>query len=131
LGPGSGANPSETDYLSALKDSGLANEFNSDAGAIAHGRQVCRQLKDGGAEQGLPADKFAVDAFFPQFAKGSHILEAATASGTFVLMDSIGVDASATDGTACEEAGGNSRAGHDTPSWPPPRSDGVQIRLGH
>jgi Protein of unknown function (DUF732) len=111
-----GSSPSpETGYLSALKDAGLANEFNSDAGAIAHGRQVCRQLEDGGAQQGLPADKFAVEAFCPQFAEGFRILETATASGTFVLMDSTGVDAIAIDGTACEGADGYSDVGHDTP----------------
>jgi hypothetical protein len=104
----------EAGYLSALKDAGLANTFNSDAGAVAHGRQVCRQLEDGGAEQGLPADKFAVDAFCPKFAEGFHVLESATATGTFVLMDSSGVGAIATDGTACEGADGFSDIGHDT-----------------
>ena len=74
-------------YLSALKDSGLAGQFNSDANALAHGRQVCKQLDDGGPQQGLAADKVAVDAFCPQFSKGFHILETATVSGTFVLTD--------------------------------------------
>ena len=44
----------DTNYLSALRDSGLAGQFNSDANALAHGRQVCRQLEDGGPQQGLP-----------------------------------------------------------------------------
>ncbi|OBG89101.1 hypothetical protein A5698_23590 [Mycobacterium sp. E136] len=100
--------PPETGYLSALKDAGLANEFNSDAGAIAHGRQVCRQLEEGGPEQGLLADKFAVEAFCPQFAKGFHILDRTTAAGKFVLMDSAGVGAIASDGTACEGTSGYS-----------------------
>jgi hypothetical protein len=43
-------------------------------------------------------DKFAVDAFCPQFAKGFRILETATVSGAFVLIDSAGVDAIESDG---------------------------------
>ena len=52
----------DAQYLSALKDSGLADKFSSDANAVAHARQVCKQLDDGGSQQGLAADKFAVDA---------------------------------------------------------------------
>lgn len=104
----------ESGYLAALNDAGLANGFNSDAGAIAHGRQVCRQLEEGGAEQGLPADKFAVEAFCPQFAEGFHILDSVTAAGKFVLIDSTGIGAIATDGTACEGAEGYSDVGDDT-----------------
>ena len=77
----------DADYLSSLKDSGLAAGFNSDANALAHGRQVCKQLEDGGPQQGVAADKFAVDAFCPRFSEGFHILETANASGTFVLID--------------------------------------------
>lgn len=112
---GSTPPPPETSYLSALKDAGLANDFNSEAGAIAHGRQVCRQLEEGGPEQGLPADKFAVEAFCPQFAEGFHVLEKTTAAGTFVLMDSQGVAGIATSETSCEGADGYSDVGRDTP----------------
>ena len=77
----------DANYLSALRDSGLAGQFNSDANALAHGRQVCRQLDDGGPQQGLASDKIAIDFFCPQFAEGFHILETATVSGTFVLTD--------------------------------------------
>jgi hypothetical protein len=77
----------DADYLSVLKDSGLGARFNSDANALAHGRQVCKQLEDGGPQQGLAVDKFAVDAFCPQFSEGFHILETANASGTFVLIE--------------------------------------------
>lgn len=115
LRSGTPASPSpETGYLSALKDAGLANEFNSDAAAIAHGRQVCRQLEEGGPEQGLPADKFAVEAFCPQFAKGFRILDKTTAAGTFVLIDSTGLGAIASDGTACEGANGYSDINDET-----------------
>jgi hypothetical protein len=105
----------EPGYLSALKDAGLAAQFNSDANAVAHGRQVCRQLEDGGPQQGLLADKIAVDAFCPQFVQGFHLLETVTVSGTFVLIDSAGVDAIASDGASCEGANGYSDVGHDTP----------------
>lgn len=104
----------EAGYLAALKDAGLADGFNSDAGAIAHGRQVCRQLEEGGPEQGVPADKFAVEAFCPQFSKGFHILDTVTAAGKFVLTDSTGMGAIATDGTACEGASGYSDVNQDT-----------------
>ena len=105
----------EPAYLSALKDAGLTNQFGSDANAIAHGRQVCRQLEDGGPQQGLQADKFAVDAFCPQFSQGFHILETATASGKFVLINSAGLDAIATDGASCQGADGYSDVGGATP----------------
>ena len=104
-------------YLSALKDSGLAGQFNSDANALAHGRQVCKQLDDGGPQQGLAADKVAVDAFCPQFSKGFHILETVTVSGTFVLTDTksnADISSIASDGTSCEGTDGYSDMGRDT-----------------
>ena len=105
----------EPGYLAALKDAGLATQFNSDANAVAHGRHVCRQLEDGGSQQGLMADKIAVDAFCPQFVQGFHLLETVTVSGIFVLIDSTGVGAIASDGASCEGADGYSDIGHDTP----------------
>jgi hypothetical protein len=104
-------------YLSALKDSGLAGQFNSDANALAYGRRVCKQLQDGGPQQGLAADKVAVDAFCPQFAEGFHVLETATVSGTFVLSDTnsnAAISSIASDGTACEGTNGYSDVGRDT-----------------
>jgi hypothetical protein len=109
------APPPEARYLTALKDAGLFNQFNSDANALAHGRQVCRQLDDGGPQQGVVADKFAVEAFCPQFAEGFHILDTVTASGVFVLTDTAGVDAIAVDGPACDGAGGYSDIAPTTP----------------
>lgn len=107
--------PPEDGYLSTLRDAGLTDQFNSDANAVAHGRQVCRQLEDGGPQQGLPADKIAVDAFCPNFTQGFHILETATVPGTFVLVNSAGVDAIASDGTSCEGVNGYADVGHATP----------------
>ena len=107
----------EAGYLSTLKDSGLTGQFNSDANALAHGRQVCRQLEDGGPQQGLPADKVAVDAFCPKFSEGFHILETATVSGIFVLADTnsdADISAIASDGTSCEGTNGYSDVGRDT-----------------
>jgi hypothetical protein len=106
--------PPETGYLSALKEAGLANQFNSDANAVAHGHQVCRQLEDGGPQQGVPADKIAVDSFCPQFTQGFHTLDSATVSGIFVVTDSAGVDAIASDGATCQGANGYSDVGRDT-----------------
>jgi Protein of unknown function (DUF732) len=74
-------------YLAALRQSGLAGQFASDANAIAHGKQVCRTLGEGGPQQGLPVDKVAVNAYCPQFSKGFHVLETATITGTFTLAD--------------------------------------------
>ncbi|MEQ0598623.1 DUF732 domain-containing protein, partial [Mycobacterium tuberculosis] len=54
-------------YLAALRRSGLTGEFNSDANAIARGKQVCRQLQDGGEQQGMPVDQVAVQYYCPQF----------------------------------------------------------------
>jgi hypothetical protein len=106
--------PPETGYLAALKEAGLANQFNSDANAVAHGHQVCRQLEDGGPQQGVPADKIAVDSFCPQFTQGFHTLDTATVSGIFVVTDSSGVDAITSDGASCRGANGYSDVNPDT-----------------
>ncbi len=105
----------EAGYLTALKDAGLFGQFNSDANALAHGRQVCRQLDGGAPQQGVMADKFAVEAFCPQFVDGFHILDTVTASGVFVLTDTMGVDAISVDGPACDGAGGYSDIAPSTP----------------
>jgi Protein of unknown function (DUF732) len=107
----------DVNYLATLHDAGLAGQFNSDANAVAHGRQVCRQLDDGGPQQGLAADKIAVDAFCPKFSEGFRILETATVSGTFVLTDTKSnayISSIASDGTACEGTDGYSDIGRDT-----------------
>lgn len=104
-------------YLAALKDAGLTGQFNSDANALAHGRAVCRQLDDGGPQQGLPADKVAVDSFCPKFAEGFHVLETATVPGTFVLTDTMPnlmISAIASDGATCAGTGGYSDIGPGT-----------------
>lgn len=106
--------PPETGYLAALKEAGLTNQFNSDANAVAHGHQVCRQLEDGGPQQGVPADKIAVDSFCPQFTQGFRTLDTATVSGIFVVTDSAGVDAIASDGASCQGANGYSDVSRDT-----------------
>jgi len=106
----------DSEYLAALRDSGFADGFNSDANAVAHGRQVCKQLDDGGSQQGLAADKLAVDAFCPQFSEGFRVLETATASGTFVLMDTAKeyVSSIAADGSTCHGTRGYSDIGSNT-----------------
>jgi hypothetical protein len=109
--------PPEKTYLSALQVAGLEGQFSSDANAVAHGRQVCRQLDDGGAQQGLPADKIAVDIFCPGFAQGFHVLEMATVTGTFVLTgeDSNAVLSSIeSDGSTCHGVNGYSDIGRNT-----------------
>lgn len=106
--------PPEVGYLEALKSADLSNEFNSEANAVAHGRAVCRALDDGGPQQGLPADKIAVDAFCPQFNKGFRVLESATVPGVFVLTDSMGTQAISTDGGSCAGAGGYADVGAST-----------------
>ncbi len=100
--------PPEAGYLAALKDAGVSDQFNSDANAIAHGRQVCRQLEDGGAQQGLLADKIAVDTFCPNFSQGFHVLEKTTVTGTFVLSDNAGAEGIVSDGETCQGANGYS-----------------------
>jgi len=74
-------------YLAALRQADLSGQFNSDANAVARGKQVCRQLEDGGPQQGLPADRVAVDYFCTQFSQGFHILETATVNGSFTIKD--------------------------------------------
>ncbi|OBB04491.1 hypothetical protein A5664_07300 [Mycolicibacterium fortuitum] len=107
--------PPEAGYLAALKDAGLSDQFNSEANAVAHGRQVCRHLEDGEPQQGLLADKLAVDAFCPNFSQGFHILEKAKVTGTFVLTDNSGAEGIVSDGTKCQGANGYADVNAGTP----------------
>lgn len=105
----------EAGYLTALESAGLSKEFPSEANAVAHGHDVCRRLEDGGPQQGLAADKIAVDAFCPRFNQGFRILESATVSGIFVLTDTAGMQAIAVDGPSCGGANGYADVGPSTP----------------
>ena len=72
---------------------------------------MCRQLDDSGPQQGLAADKIAVDAFCPRFSKGFHIFETATVTGTFVLTgggSNAGISSIASDRTSCHGVDGYS-----------------------
>ena len=105
-------------YLTALKQAGFSAEFNSDANAVAHGKQVCRELEGGGAQQGMPADEVAVQYFCPQFAEGFHVLETATISGSFTLNDDDPnpyAPAIEVDGASCVGASGYSDVNPGTP----------------
>ncbi len=110
-------NPDE-EYLKALKQSDYSGEFNSDANAVAHGKQVCRQLSEGAPQQGMPADEIAVQHFCPEFSEGFHVLETATITGSFTLNDdspstySPSIDV---DGSDCEGTGGYSDVNAGTP----------------
>lgn len=98
-------------YLADLRQSGLSSEFNSEANAVAHGRQVCRQLEEGSPQQGMAVDEVAVGYYCPQFAEGFHVLETATVSGSFTLKDessnpySTSIEVS---GSSCSGSGGYS-----------------------
>lgn len=105
-------------YLTALKQAGFSADFNSDANAVAHGKQVCRRLEGGGAQQGMPADEVAVQYFCPQFVEGFHVLETATISGSFTLnVDDPNPYAPAieVDGASCVGASGYSDVNPGTP----------------
>jgi hypothetical protein len=106
----------DAEYLSALKDSGLGGGFNSDANALAHARQVCKELDDGGAQQGPAADKLAVDTYCPRFSQGFHVLESATVAGNFVLIETSKtyISSIASDGTNCHGVHGYSDIGKGT-----------------
>ncbi|MCX2929357.1 DUF732 domain-containing protein [Mycobacterium sp. CVI_P3] len=107
--------PPETDYVQALETAGLMNQFNSQANAVAHGHDVCSQLEHGGPQQGVLADKIAVDSFCPQFNQGFRVLESAKISGVFVLTDSLGTGAIETDGASCRGTNGYADVGSSTP----------------
>lgn len=104
-------------YLTAVRDAGLTGEFNSNANAVAHGKQVCRKLEDGGLQQGMPVDQIAVDYFCPQFSEGFHVLETAFITGSFTLNDespnaySPSIEVS---GSSCIGGGGYSDIGPGT-----------------
>lgn len=105
-------------YLVALKQAGLSGEFNSDANAVAHGKQICRAMEQGGPQQGMPADEVAVQYFCPQFVEGFHVLETATITGSFTLNDETPnayAPAIEVDGSSCTGAGGYSDVNPGTP----------------
>lgn len=87
LGVRLGRKSPDEKYLAALRESGLAGQFASDANAVAHAKQTCRALTQGAPQQGLPVDKVAVDAYCRQFSKGFHVLETATIKGALMLAD--------------------------------------------
>ena len=96
-------------YLAGLREAGLTGEFNSNANAVAHGKQVCRQMVDGGKQQGMPVDKVAVEYYCPQFKEGFHVLEAITVTGSFTLKDespNAYAPAITVSGSSCSGAGG-------------------------
>lgn len=98
-------------YLAALRESGLSGEFNSNANAVAHGKQICRQLEDGGPQQGMPVDEAAVDYYCPQFSEGFHVLETATVTGSFTLRDdspNVYSPAITVESSSCSGSGGYS-----------------------
>ncbi|GCB00964.1 hypothetical protein NCCNTM_45980 [Mycolicibacterium sp. NCC-Tsukiji] len=98
-------------YLADLRQSGLMAEFNSNANAVAHGKQVCRQLDSGGVQQGLPVDQVAVQYYCPQFSEGFHVLEKATVKGRFSLLDkepSAYSTPISVSGSSCSGSGGYS-----------------------
>ncbi|MEH3140754.1 MAG: DUF732 domain-containing protein [Mycobacterium kyogaense] len=106
------------EYLAALRQAGLTGEFNSDANAVAQGKQVCRKLEDGDPQQGMPADKVAVQHFCPQFAEGFHVLDTATILGSFTLKDENAnaySSAIRVDGSSCTGSGGYSDIEAGTP----------------
>lgn len=105
----------EADYVQSLRTAGLFEQFNSEANAVAHGREVCNKLEHGGRQQGLVADKIAVDAFCPQFNDGFRVLESAKVSGVFVLTDSLGTGAIVVDGGTCHGTDGYADVGRTTP----------------
>jgi hypothetical protein len=105
-------------YLEALEDAGLSSVFNSDANAVAKGKQVCRQLDDGGPPQGMPADRIAVEQYCPQFVQGFHILETTAVKGTFTLKDDSPSTYSPSitiSGSSCSGSGGYGDIDHGTP----------------
>jgi hypothetical protein len=104
-------------FLAAVRQAGLSGEFNSNANAIAHGRQVCRKLADGGPQQGMPVDQVAVEYYCPQFAEGFHVLETATITGSFTLKDdspSYAYPSIKVSAASCTGAGGYSDIGAGT-----------------
>ncbi|MDX1874511.1 DUF732 domain-containing protein [Mycolicibacterium sp. 120266] len=108
----------EDRYLASLREKGFSAGFNSDANAVAHGRQVCRKLGEGSPQQGMPADQVAVQNFCPEFATGFHVLETATIHGSFTLNDpdpnaySRGIEV---DGSSCAGTGGYGDVDAGTP----------------
>jgi hypothetical protein len=90
---------------------GRVHIINSDANAVAHGKQVCRQLEDGGQQQGMPADQVGMQYYCPQFSEGFHVLETITVTGSFTLKDespNVYAPPITVSGSSCSGSGGYS-----------------------
>jgi hypothetical protein len=70
-----------------LREEGLGGEFASDAAAVAHARNVCTSLKQGGPQQGPEVDAVAVEIYCPAYASGFKTLRPINVKGSFTLRD--------------------------------------------
>lgn len=70
-----------------LRDEGLGGEFANDAAAVAHARNVCASLKQGGEQEGPEVDAVAVEVYCPAYASGFKTLRPIKVKGSFTLSD--------------------------------------------
>jgi hypothetical protein len=106
-----------TAYLAELRGHDLAGKFSSDENAVAHAHKVCNDLDSGGAQQGLPQDKIAVQVYCANFLSGFKVLRTRDIEGIFTLQDSDPSEyfpSIISSGGGCEGSGGYSDIGPGT-----------------
>jgi len=96
---------SEENYLQALEEAGLANEFVAGRQAIMNAESVCDTIDNGGRAQGSEADKIGVEYYCHEYADAFEVLRVVDVSGSFTLFDA-GDYGGLSDGASCEGEGG-------------------------
>jgi len=98
---------SEENYLQALEEAGLANEFVAGRQAIMNAEDVCDAIDKGGKAQGSEADRIGVEYYCHEYADAFGVLLVVDVSGSFTLVDA-GEYGYLPDGARCEGEGGYS-----------------------
>ena len=107
----------EAELIAGLKSAGEAGYFSSDAAAVAHAMTVCKQLDNGGPQQGVSVDAVAVTVYCPDYESGFKTLEPIHVKGTFELLEydpSAYYPSISDDASGCYGDGGYSDIGPGT-----------------
>ncbi|MDZ7674552.1 MAG: hypothetical protein U5K30_05740 [Acidimicrobiales bacterium] len=94
----------EDDYLSALAEAGLDDEFSTDRAAVRNAEERCDGILDGGDPQGSEADLVGVEFYCGEFADDFAVLEVIDVEGSFTIIDAD--SASNSLGGGCSGDGG-------------------------
>jgi hypothetical protein len=95
----------EDQYIEALEEAGVRSEFQTDRSAVLRAEALCEEFGATGEPKGGAAENAAVEFYCPQWLDGFQVLETATITGTFEVIDSDEYSYKS-DGSYCEGEGG-------------------------